>query len=422
MKPRIQIKFGVVAMTALVSMTAFPQVSEDAIEVTSSVAEIAVGNTQQTNDENYRSTNFSENTDFQILLKTVTNLEAGIQTRFNEIRSKLLDERASYINRWLDVITIVLAIFAVVIAIAGFMGFRRFREIEKEAKSSAETAAAAKDTADHHRQEIEHHLQDIRKKSETATDILKGMQAESAADNPTEATRTIANIRDNPNASLVDKAIADAVSLQQQGKHEDAIEKWRAIAQISEESDDELAARAWFSIAYLSPDEDVANKLSFYNRVIQLKPNFFGAYVNRGITKAATGRHEDAIEDFDKAIQLNPDMAEAYSNRGNSKAELGREVAAIEDFDKAIQLNSDMAEPYSNRGIVKRRLGRHESAIEDFDKAIQLNPDMAEAYSNRGTSNAILRRHESAIEDFDKAIQLNPDMALSLLQPWYFKI
>ena len=50
----------------------------------------------------------------------------------------------------------------------------------------------------------------------------------------------------NPDASLVDKAITDAISLQQQGEHKDAIEKWRAIAQISEESDDELAARAWF--------------------------------------------------------------------------------------------------------------------------------------------------------------------------------
>ena len=38
-----------------------------------------------------------------------------------------------------------------------------------------------------------------------ATDMVKGMQAESAAENPTEATRTIANIRDNPDASLVDK-------------------------------------------------------------------------------------------------------------------------------------------------------------------------------------------------------------------------
>ena len=76
------------------------------------------------------------------------------------------------------------------------------------------------------------------------------MDANFTAENPTVATRTIANIRDNPDASLVEKAIADAMSLQQQGKQEDAIGKWRAIAEITEEIDNALAASAWFSIGF----------------------------------------------------------------------------------------------------------------------------------------------------------------------------
>ena len=153
--------------------------------------------------------------------------------------------------------------------------------------------------------------------------MLKGMQAESADDNPTEATWTIANILNNPAASLVERAIANAVSLQQQGKQEDAIEKWRAIAEITEEIDNALAARAWFSIGYLSPDEDVTKKLFSYNRAIQLKPDMAVAYSNRGNAKGGLGRHEDAITDYDKAIQLEPDMAKAYSNRGIAKNRFG---------------------------------------------------------------------------------------------------
>ena len=390
-------------MAALVSMTPVLQASDRAIEVTSSVADISVSNSQQSSGEANTNSGFSNNSDYQSLLNLATNLEVDVQTRFNEIRSELLDERASYIDLWLTVIGLFLGLFAVVVPIAGIMGFRRFREIEKETKTSAESAAAAAATA-------EHDLQEIRKKSDTATDLLKGIDAKSAAENPMEATRTVKNVQDDPYASLIDKAIADAVSLQQQNKQEDAIEKWRAIAQITEGSDNAVAARAWFSVGYLSSAEDVGNTISSYDRVIQLKPNFFEAYVNRGIAKAELGRHEDALVDYDKAIELNPDRAGAYFNRGITKAKLGRQKDTLADFDKAIELNPDRAKFYANRGIAKSKLRRHEDALADFDKAIELNPDRAKFYADRAITKVELGRHEDALADFDRAIELNSDM------------
>ena len=98
------------------------------------------------------------------------------------------------------------------------MGFKKFREIEAEGEASVKIVTEVVKTA-------EHHLQEIRKKSDTATDLLKGMHAESAAENPTKATLTVKNIQDDPYASLIDKAIADALSLQQQKKLEDGKRK-----------------------------------------------------------------------------------------------------------------------------------------------------------------------------------------------------
>ena len=399
-----QIGLAVIAMATLIPMTAIPQANEGVKEVTSSVAETAVGNTQHSSGENNQNSEFSKNSNFQTLPNVATNFEVQVQTRFNEIRRELLDEQASFIDRWLNVIAIVLTFFGVVIAIAVFIGFSRFREIEKEAKSSVKIVTDAAEVA-------EHHLLDIQKKSDEATDMIKGMQAESAAENPTVATRTIANIRENPDASLVEKAIADAMSLQQQGKQEDAIEKWRAIAEITEESDNALAARAWFSIGFLSSVDNIPEKISSYDRAIQLKPDMAEAYSNRGNAKGGLGRYEDAIIDYDKAIQLKPDMAEAYSNRGAAKGGLERHKDAIIDYDKAIQLKPDLADTYSNRGSSKSDLGRHEDAIIDYDRAIQLKPDLADAYSNRGSSKSDLGRHEDAIIDYDRAIQLKPDLA-----------
>ena len=315
-KSRIQIKHAVVAMAALVSMTPVLQASDSAIEVTSSVDEISVSNSQQSGGETNTNSGFSNNSDYQSLLNFAKNLEVDVQTRFNEIRSELLDERASYINLWLTVIGLFLGIFAVVVPIVGFIGFKKFREIEVEGEASVKSANEAVKTANQHLLQAEDLLQNIQNIDKKATDLFKGMHAMSVAANPTEATRTVKNVQDDPYASLIDKAIADAVSLQQQNKQEDAIEKWRAIAQIVEVSDHELAARAWFSIGYLSPAENLSNKIYSYDRAIQFKPNFFEAYGNRGVAKAELGRHEEALTDFDKAIELNPDSADAYTNVG----------------------------------------------------------------------------------------------------------
>ena len=410
-KPRIQIVLAVVAMATLVPMTAFPQANEGTKEVTSSVAEIAVGNTQQSSGENNTNSGFSKNSDFQTLPNVATNFEVEVQTQFNEIRRELLDDQASSIHLWLAVIGIILTFFGVVVVIAGFMGYKKFREIEAEGKASVKIVTEFVKTAEQHLLQAEHLLQEILNIREEAAAIRSDMDASFAAANPTEAYQTVTKIRDNPAASPIEKVIADALALQQQGKQEDAIKKWRAIAEITEESDNELAARAWFSIGFLSSVENITKEISSYDRAIQLKPDMAIAYFNRGHSKSVLRQDEDAITDYDKVIQLKPDMAEAYSNRGNVKRRLGRYENAIEDFDKAIQLNPNLAEVYSNRGLSKSDLERHENAIEDFDKAIQLNPNLAEAYFNRGVSKSDLRRHENAIIDYDKAIQLKPDYA-----------
>ena len=403
-KSRIQIRLAVVAMVALLSMTAFLHASETAIEVTSPDAEISVNNPQQSSGETNTNSGFSNNSDYQSLLNLATNLEIDVQTRFNEIRSELLDEQASSFNLTLTVFGLFIGLFSMVIAIISLVGFKKFREIETEAKTSAKIITDAKEAA-------ERDLSDIRKKSDAATDLLKEMHAESAAENPTKATLTVKNVQEDPHASLIDKAIADAVSLQQQNKQEDAIEKWRAIAKFTEGSDNALAARAWFSIGYLSSAEDVSNKISSYDRVIQLKPNFLQAYVNRGIANARIDRHEDAIADFDKAIKLNPDRAESYTVRAIAKAQLSRHEDAIVDYDKAIELNPEDAKTHESRAISNMQLGRHEDAIADYDKAIKLNPQNSDAHRSRAISKMKLGRHEDAITDFDEAIRLNPGYA-----------
>ena len=215
----------------------------------------------------------------------------------------------------------------------------------------------------------------------------------------------------------LNRAIDHAISLQEEGKAEEAIEKWRSIANVAEGIDNDLAAHAWFSIGCLLSEGDVEvdeenniqEVISVYDQAIDLKPDYAEAYCNRGSVKCNLSQYDAAIADFDWAIDLKPDYAEAYYNRGSAKGNLGDYEAAIVDFDQAIGLNPNDVAAYTNRGSAKGTLGQPKAAVADFDRAIDLKPDFAEAYYNRGIAKRLLGDYKAAVADFDRAIHLNPD-------------
>ena len=194
---------------------------------------------------------------------------------------------------------------------------------------------------------------------------MEGLNAQIASDDPGKATQAILSVRQNPEASLTDKAISDAVSLQQQDKRPAAIEKWRAIAHVVEGSDNDLAARAWFSVGYLlHQDNDLKNSIVAYDTAIHLMPDFAEAFNNRGNAKADSGKYAAAITDYDKATHLRPDFAKAFNNRGASKAALKQYGAAIADCDTAIRLDPDLVTAFNNR---ETRRPIRAAAITDYD-------------------------------------------------------
>lgn len=214
-------------------------------------------------------------------------------------------------------------------------------------------------------------------------------------------------VEQSPKISLIQKAIADAYMLQQDERIEEAIEKWRSVANIVEGNDNDLASKALASVGYLCLKEGAGERaLSALNKAINLKPDFNEAYNNRGTVKSFLGRHQDAIADYDAAIRLKPDYVEAYGNRGTTKNLLRRHQDAIADYDIAIRLKPNNAQTYHRRGLTKYLLKKHKDAIADYDTAIRLKTDYAEAYYYRGHANNALEKYESALADYSKAIEL----------------
>ena len=131
---------------------------------------------------------------------------------------------------------------------------------------------------------------------------------------------TIEDIQQNSDLSLEDKAIIEAYRLQNAGEIPEAIEKWRSIANTAKGVNDDLVARAFFSIGYLHSEENENDQaISAYDQAIELMPDFADAYTGRGVVKSKLGDAEEAIADHDEAIRLKPDFAEAFINRGRAK-------------------------------------------------------------------------------------------------------
>ena len=301
-------------------------------------------------------------------------VEVEIQRRDNALRSERLDDREAALNRWFWGIGVFITL---VVAGGGYI------------------------------------IKEIKRNRNKFDEMVRSLNAKAAAEDPEEVTQAVKVVLKNPQASLIDKTIANAVSLQRQGKKDDAIERWRTVARVAEGSDNDIAARAWSSVGYLIQDKSPKDGILAYDKVIRLQSDYADAYNNRGIVKEALGRHEDAIADYDEAIRLQPDYVIAYNNRGNVKKALGRHEDAIADYDDAIRLQPDYVIAYYNRGNAKGALGRHEDAIADQDKVIRLKPDYAIAYNNRGNMKEALGRHEDAIADYDEAIRLQPDYVIS---------
>ena len=317
----------VAAMAVIVPMVTFAQTPESATESEPTAGDNASPVQAASGPED----NTSVETNLPARSTIPSEIEVERQSRFNDLRREVLDDRAKLVDWWLAATAIFLTLLGIVAVIAGYLSFKRFREIEAEARQNV-TASQQ------YTEEARHLVEEIKAKRHEAESLMEGLNAQIASDEPGKATQAILSVRQNPEASLTDKAISDAVSLQQQGKRDAAIEKWRAIAHVVEGSDNDLAARAWFSVGYLAKDEDPKGSVLANDRAIRLKPDYAEAYRNRGAAKGSLGQYEDAIADCAEAVRLKPGYAVAYNNRGAAKAALDLKDEARKDFEIALEL------------------------------------------------------------------------------------
>ena len=200
--------------------------------------------------------------------------KAELQQLFNDLRKEYLDTRAESVNWWLQFITIALAFFGIVVVVLGYFGIKSFRELEADAKKSVE--------------KIEEYLA----QSEAHLGQMSSIDFGDREKAP-EVEKAIRDVRAESQPSFIDKVLTEIYALQRDGRVEDAVEKWRSIANIAEGTDNNLASRAWLSIAYLLPEGD--DRLTAYDKAMDLDPDYTRSPKNQPISRHSTLFHEGIV-------------------------------------------------------------------------------------------------------------------------------
>ncbi|HEX8474230.1 MAG TPA: tetratricopeptide repeat protein [Pyrinomonadaceae bacterium] len=121
--------------------------------------------------------------------------------------------------------------------------------------------------------------------------------------------------------------------------------------------------------------------------------NVAAAYGGRARILGKRGQWDAALKDYNKAIEINPDEFVMYFNRGYGWREQGDLKAALADFNKAIEIQPQSAFNYLERGLTLLLMGRDADAQKDFDQLLKLNPSMQTALEKR-RAEAIKQRSE----------------------------
>ena len=144
-------------------------------------------------------------------------------------------------------------------------------------------------------------------------------------------------------------------------------------------------------------NKDFKKAKYFFNKAIEIKPNFKEALNNLGTIHMQKGDNDEAKKYFEKSIIINSNFPDAYNNIGILYKNLNQVQNAEKNFLKSIEVNKNYLNGYINLMQLYERLGENEKLYKIINKA--------ETYFN---SNPIIELYKGKAffnsNDFEKTI------------------
>ena len=150
----------------------------------------------------------------------------------------------------------------------------------------------------------------------------------------------------------------------------------------------------------------------FFQRAIQLDPNFAMAYRTLSGAYSGLGESEQALQSAQRAYDLREHVTERERLNIESNYYLiatGDLVKAAEVYELYVQTYPRDARARSNLGYTDWSLGRYEKAIAEYREALRLEPDNSRNYTNLSGALINVNRFDEAKEILQQAQQKHLD-------------
>jgi len=137
-----------------------------------------------------------------------------------------------------------------------------------------------------------------------------------------------------------------------------------------------------FNKAY--SETNPANKVKYYQKILEIDPNNSDAYNNMGVAYKDIKMYNRAIDAYRQVLKdpgyEHPEFA--YNNMGLVYSLQKKYKEAIKNFKKAIEINPDFKKAYNNMGVCYKNIGDFDRAMAAFERAVEIDPRFSSAKMN----------------------------------------
>ncbi|HTL30864.1 MAG TPA: tetratricopeptide repeat protein [Tepidisphaeraceae bacterium] len=228
------------------------------------------------------------------------------------------------------------------------------------------------------------------------------------------------------------------------GRHE---KEGQLLAEEYKAAPDEVEVALGYA-NYLATHGHFAESPPFFERAIELKPDYLNTYGFYGRALSSNGRTDDAIKLYQdtlakhpeweagwidlaeifeqigkperaadlyaKAIAANPQTVGARVNLANLYLKVGNLQRALNLLNEAATLANDDPDIHNRYGLVLLQIGQYPAAIEQFQRMVDLTRGKEGshiAYHNLATALEGAGRNSEAVLNYRRALQIKPDFA-----------
>ena len=127
-------------------------------------------------------------------------------------------------------------------------------------------------------------------------------------------------------------------------------------------------------------------------------------------------QYAEAVETYKKVVALKPGMGYAYFKMGTAYNRINQPAEAVTAFKKAVSLMPGNAVAYNNLGVAYGKLGKLDDEIASLQRAVKIRPNYSSARYNLGVTYLKTSNKKAAMKEYEALKNFDESVAEALLK------